>query len=110
MRGMKRQVFLVLTFAVVVVLSNLANSKDQTDLATFGIKKLAFETGPRSWSSPHEDIFVLDSLKTKPRHVANGVAAIWSPDGQKLVYCAHEGWGTKQIVLGQMQIINADGS
>lgn len=110
MRGMKGQTFRVLLLAAVAVGAGNAVGKDSADLASFGIKKLAFETGPGSWYSPHEDIFVLDSLKSKPRHLANGLAATWSPDGERLAYCAHEGWGTKQIVLGQMQIINADGS
>jgi Tol biopolymer transport system component len=78
--------------------------------SAFGIRKFAFVTGPGSFVSPHEDIWILDSLKSKPRRLAEGIAAIWSPDGQRIAYCAHEGWGTKHIVLGQLQIINADGS
>ena len=39
---------------------------------------------------------------------------VWSPDGQKIAYCAPDPFavmnGTMQFVLGQMQLINADGS
>jgi len=79
-------------------------------LAAFGIERLAYETGPGSIFAPHEDIFVLDSSDSKPRRLATGIAAVWSPDGRKIAFCAHEGWGTPHITLGQMQLINADGS
>ena len=92
------------------VLNTLASSQSDTGFEAFGIKKLAFETGPGSFFEPHEDIFVLDSLKSKPRRLATGISAVWSPDGQRIAYCAHVGWGTKHIVLGRMQLINADGS
>ena len=84
--------------------------QNSDSFGSFGIKRFAFETGPGSFSSPHEDIFVLDSLKSKPRRLATGTNAVWSPDGQRLAYCEHEGWGTPHIVLGQMQLIDADGS
>jgi Tol biopolymer transport system component len=87
-----------------------AVSQNSSGFEAFGIRKVAFETGPGSFFKPREDIFVLDSLTSKPRRLATGIGAVWSPDGQKIAYCAHEGWGTKHIVLGQMQIINADGS
>ena len=79
-------------------------------LSSFGIEKLAFEVGPGSFAAPHEDIFILDSAMSKPKRLATGTNAVWSPDGQEIAYCAHEGWGTLHIVLGQMQVINTDGS
>jgi len=95
---------------VVTICGDAAFAQNGTGFETFGIKKLAYETGPGSWFAPHEDIFVLDSLKSKPRHLVSGVGAVWSPDGQKVAYCVHEGWGTKHITLGQIQLINADGT
>jgi len=107
---MKSQTAILTLF--VLTIGVLVKSVPAQDAAfeTFGIKKLAFESGPGSFFAPHEDIFVLDSLKAKPRHLAIGTAAVWSPDGKRIAYCAHEGWGTKHIVFGQMQLINADGS
>jgi Tol biopolymer transport system component len=91
-------------------LGNVTFAQNGNGFDAFGIKKIAYETGPGSWAAPHEDIFVLDSLQSKPRHLATGTAAVWSPDGQKIAYCAHEGWGTKHITFGQMHLINVDGS
>jgi len=107
---MDRAKVLSIIVLVVTVCGNAALAQNGTGFEAFGIKKLAYQTGPGSWFAPHEDIFVLDSLKSKPRHLVTGTSAIWSPDGQRIAYCAHEGWGTKHITLGQMQLINADGS
>ena len=85
-------------------------AQSDAGLGAFGIKKLAFVTGPGSFFSPHEDIWILDTLKSKPRRLAEGATAVWSPDGRKIAYCAHEGWGTARVVFGQMQLINADGT
>ena len=104
---------LTLAFFILGLVSLFAKTSfAQSDggFSAFGIKKFAFVTGPGSFFSPHEDIWILDSVKSKPRRLAEGIAAVWSPDGKRLAYCAHEGWGTKHIVLGQLQLINADGS
>jgi Tol biopolymer transport system component len=98
------------TVLLVATMSDIALAQNGKGFDAFGVKKLAYETGPGNWSAPHEDIFVLDSLNSKPRHLASGISAVWSPDGQKIAYCVHEGWGTKHITLGQMHLINADGS
>jgi dipeptidyl aminopeptidase/acylaminoacyl peptidase len=88
--------------------TSFAQSDDS--FGAFGIKRLAYVTGPGSFFSPHEDLWIVDTPKSKPRRLAEGIVAVWSPDGQKIAYCAHEGWGTKHIVFGQVQLINADGS
>ena len=97
---------------ILILMGALGTAAGQTGegFGSFGIKRLAFEVGPGSIFAPHEDIFVLDSPKSKPRRLVTGTSAVWSPDGQRIAYCAHEGWGTPHIVLGQMQVINADGS
>jgi Tol biopolymer transport system component len=95
---------------IVTGLGNVAFAQNGNGFDAFGINKIAYETGPGSWAAPHEDIFVLDSVQSKPRHLVSGIAAVWSPDGQKIAYCVHEGWGTKHVTLGQMHLINADGS
>jgi Tol biopolymer transport system component len=108
---MKRLRF-VSSFILIFMGVLLGNAACQTDagFGSFGIKEFAFEVGPGSIFSPHEDIFVLDSPKSKPRRLTTGTNALFSPDGRKIVYCAHEGWGTAHIVLGQMQVVNTDGS
>jgi hypothetical protein len=100
--------FLVVAL-VLTVLGNVAFAQNGNGFDAFGIKKLAYENGPGSWFAPHEDIFVLDSLKSKPRHLVTGTDPVWSPDGEKIAYCAHEGWGTKHITFGQMHLVNVDG-
>jgi len=95
---------------IVAGLGIAALAQNGTGFESFGIKRIAYETGPGSWFTPHEDIFVLDSLKSKPRHLVTGTNAVWSPDGEKIAYCMHEGWGTKHITLGPMFLVNADGS
>jgi Tol biopolymer transport system component len=97
---------------ILILIGTIAIAAGQTGewFGSFGIKRLAFEVGPGSFFAPHEDIFVLDSLTSKPRRLVTGTGAVWSPDGKKIAYCAHEGWGTAHVVLGQMQLIHADGS
>jgi Tol biopolymer transport system component len=79
-------------------------------LQSFGIKKLVFEV------NGHEGyISVLDQLHEKPKLVARGRMAMWSPDGRKIAYCTPEPFavmlkGTMQFVLGQMQLVSADGA
>jgi Tol biopolymer transport system component len=51
------------------------------------------------------DIVVVDGPSAKPRKLVAGVSPAWSPDGEKIAYCVHEGNG-----FGQIQVINADGS
>ena len=81
-----------------------------TLLQSFGIRKILFESnGPQGYIS------VLEPHYKKPKVVARGVMAVWSPDGQKIAYCTPEPFavvlkGTMQAVLGQMQLISADGS
>ena len=106
-RGLVLALFVL---ALVAALPKTSFCQSNDGFGAFGIKKFAFVTGPGSFFAPHEDIWILDTLKSKPRRLAEGVTAVWSPDGQMIAYCAHEGWGTKHIVLGQMQVINADGS
>lgn len=110
MRAMKP--LRLLPFLVMLGLPFLETAACQTSagFGSFEIRKFIFEVGPGSFSAPHEDIFILDSLKAKPRRLMTGTGAVWSPDGQKIAYCAHEGWGTPHIVLGQMQVVNIDGS
>jgi Tol biopolymer transport system component len=111
MRGMKMLLRLACSLLIWTgILILPAMSQTSSGFGSFEIRKLAFETGPGSFASPHEDIFILDSLKSKPKRLATGTNAIWSPDGQRIAYCVHEGWGTPRIVPGQMQLINADGS
>ena len=69
---------------IVASLGNGALAQNGIGFDSFGIKRLAYETGPGSLFAPHEDIFVVDSLKAKPRHLVGGIAAVWSPDGQTM--------------------------
>lgn len=106
-RGLVLALFVL---ALVAALPKTSFCQSGDGFGAFGIKKFAFVTGPGSFFSPHEDIWVLDSLNSKPRRLAEGIAAVWSPDGKRIAYCAHEGWGTARVVLGQMQLVNADGT
>lgn len=79
-------------------------------LQSVGIKKLLFEA-----DSPQGYISVLDQQSKKPKQVARGVMAVWSPDGQKIAYCTPAPFavaikGTTQVILGQMKLMSADGS
>lgn len=106
----ERRLLSVFIVILTGVLLKTSVCQTKAGFGSFGIRELAFEVGPGSFSSAHEDIFILDSPKAKPRRLATGTSVVWSPDGEKIAYCAHEGWGTPHIVLGQMQVIDADGS
>lgn len=76
---------------------------------TSTVRKVAFDRlGDSPWGQV--DIFVLDSPSSKPRHLVSGMNPVWSPDGEKIAYCVREGLGTRHIGIGQMHLINADGS
>ena len=111
MRAMRNPHFF-LTSVLLVICSLLETAFCQSGAAlqSFGIKKLLFEgNGPQGYIS------VLEPQYKKPKIVARGVMAVWSPDGQKIAYCTPEPFavmlkGSMQAVLGQMQLVNADGS
>ena len=111
MRAMrKRPDFVVSLMLATCTLHGTAICQSGRVLQSFGIRKLLFESnGPQGYIS------VLEPQYKKPKVVARGVMAVWSPDGQKIAYCTPEPFavmlkGTMQAVLGQMQLINADGS
>lgn len=72
---------------------------------TWVVKKLAFDVMRRDFGPPQSDIFVIDSPGSKPRRLVEGMDPAWSPDGERIAYGVRERRG-----LGQIQIINADGS
>jgi len=57
-----------------------------------------------------DDIFVMEYPTAKPRRVAAGMSPVLSPDGQKIAYCVRSGLGTRHIGIGQMHVVNVDGS
>ena len=102
--------FLVSLLLVTYILPVPAVCQTGAVLQSFGIKKLVFEA-----DSPQGYISVLDQQSKKPKLVARGAMAVWSPDGQKIAYCTPEPFavaikGTTQVILGQMKVMNADGS
>src|SRR5581483_11723323 len=110
MRAMKQLQLLSFLLMLVSLFLETAVCQTSAGFGSFEIRKLIFEVGPGSFSAPHEDIFILDSPKAKPRRLITAGNSVSSPDGRKIAYCAHEGWGTMNIVLGQMQVVNVDGS
>jgi len=100
---------------ILALLPNLATlhqvAYPQTPVATTGWepKTLAFELEPQvvlKSPQPREtDIFIMDSLGSKPRRLAEGESPALSPDGKQIAYCIREGHWT-----GQIQVINVDGS
>jgi Tol biopolymer transport system component len=106
----KPAVFLGVSPAGYVHSSGTRSLSDWGGTAEFGIKKLLFQA-----DSPRGYISVLDQQSKKPKLVARGVMAVWSPDGQKIAYCTPEPFvvaikGTTQVILGQMKVMSADGS
>jgi Tol biopolymer transport system component len=75
-------------------------------------KALAVEVArPMSLSRspmPDTDIYIIDSLGSKPRWLVEGKAPTFSPDGKQITYCVRV--GAAGFELGQIQVINADGS
>ena len=111
MRAMRSpRYFLVSLLLAAYTLLGTAICQSGAVLQNFAIKKLLFQA-----NGPPGYISVLDPQYRKPKLVARGVMAVWSPDGQKIAYCSPEPFavmlkGTMHVVLGQMQLINANGS
>ena len=106
MRTYSRFIFLVLAC---VSCSRAALSQTAAN-STWEVRKLAFERGsvrvgvtPRQILNP--DLVVIEHADGKSRAVAEGLSPTWSPDGDKLAFCVHEGRG-----FGQIYVVNADGS
>jgi|SRR5580704_15127270 len=92
-------------FSVVLFLLTSGESQTPQPTANFVVRKVAFEVSNGGFPVPHSDIFVRDSSNSKPKRLVEGIMPVWSPNGQKLVFCTREGRG-----FGQVQLINADGS
>ena len=69
------------------------------------VRKLAVEVSRGGFGLPQTDIFVINSPRSKPKRLVEGLNPTWSPDGEKIAYCVRDGRG-----FGQIQLINADGS
>lgn len=57
---------------------------------------------------PDTDIYIMDSLVSKPRWLVEGHAPAFSPDGKQIAYCVRV--GPQGFAFGQIRVINADGS
>ena len=97
-----------LSHLVILVIALLASGQAQTPQspAKFRVAKIAFEVIHGGFPMPQTDIFVRDSLNSKPKRLVDGMMPVWSPDGQRLVFCTREGPNS----FGQAEIINVDGS
>lgn len=100
--------------SVALVLPLLASAQDVKSASSatlsYKVAKLAYDRLTGTLPYPQDDIFILDSPNSKPRHLGTGMSPVWSPDGKKIAYCLREGIGTRNIGTGQMRLINADGS
>ena len=97
-----------LTHLVILVVALLTSGQAQTpqNSAKFRVAKIAFEVSHGGFPMPQTDIFVRDSLNSKPKSLVSGMMPVWSPDGQRLVFCTRQGPNS----FGQAEIINIDGS
>lgn len=94
-----------LVLILVIATAPLAKGQQKAPQQLAGghsIKSLAIEVGP---SFPVAEITVIASPNSKPKRLVKGLNPVWSPDGDKIVYCVRDGPG-----FGQIQVINADGS
>jgi len=100
---------LVLIVVIIPLLVSCQQGSSQ-GAATFRVRKLAFDITSGNVLSFRDDIFVLDSPTSKPRRLVGGMNPVWSPDGEKIAYCVRAGVGTTHVGIGQMHLVNADGS
>lgn len=106
---MRKRARFICSLLALVSCPGVATSQT-TGEAIWEVRKLAFERGnvgfgPIPGHTTNPDIVIIEHADRKSRDVAEGVWPAWSPNGDKLAYCVHQGRG-----FGQIHVVNADGS